>query len=180
MKQLTKTDFILYRECPNNVWTKWHMPEEYKKFPVSEFEQSLGEMGEDVEIEARKLFPGGYLIGKRSEGAQKLTKKLISEHTPVIFQAVFATDKYLAATDVLKWDQEAKAYDLYEIKMSSAENEDEEKDDGKPPKINRKKESNCKKICCFCPRWRKACFKGIFFDKAIFAQSKNTTRAEAG
>lgn len=27
-KLLTKTDFILYRECSHNVWVKWHKPEE--------------------------------------------------------------------------------------------------------------------------------------------------------
>ncbi|MBA4320405.1 MAG: hypothetical protein C0412_18560, partial [Flavobacterium sp.] len=140
-----------YRECPNNVWTKWHKPEEYKKFPVSEFEQSLGEMGNLVEEVARMLFPDGYLIKKRSKGAQELTKKLMGEHTPIIFQAVFSTadittetpsdsdlppnhspnlandsGKFLAASDVLKWNAEAKAYDLYEIKMSSAEGEDDD------------------------------------------------------
>ena len=126
MKQLTKTDFILYRECAKNVWVKWHMPEEYKKFPISEFEESLGVMGNEVEKLARGMFPDGYLVEKRSEGAQELTKKLMLVHTPIIFQAVFSTDKYLAATDVLKWNKEAKAYDLYEIKMSSTEGESEE------------------------------------------------------
>ena len=142
MKLLTKTDFILYRDCAKNVWIKWHKSEEYAKFEVSEFEKSLGVMGNEVEELARKMFPGGYLIGRRSDGAQELTKKLIAEHTPVIFQAVFATDKYLAATDVLKWNPEANAYDLYEIKMSSTKEieEDEEIEEGKPEKVNKKRE----------------------------------------
>ena len=146
MKQLTKTDFISYKECPNNVWIKWHMPEEYAKFPVSEFEQSLGEMGNEVEELARDMFPNGYLIEKRSEGAQELTMKLMSEHTPIIYQAVFSTDKYLAATDVIHWNEKASAYDLYEIKMSSTEGEDlpaqagEITDDNTPPKVNKKRE----------------------------------------
>ena len=125
MKQLTKTDFILYKECQKNVWIKWHKPEEYKKFEISEFEKALGVMGNEVEKLARGMFPDGYLVEKRSAGAQELTRVLMSEHTPVIFQAVFSTDKYLAATDVIKWNPEAKAYDLYEIKMSSTEGEDE-------------------------------------------------------
>jgi hypothetical protein len=84
------------------------------------------------------MFPKGYLVEKRSEGAQELTKKLVSEKTPVIFQAVFATDKYLAATDVLEWNEKAGAYDLYEIKMSSTDEGDEEDEDGKPKKNNKK------------------------------------------
>jgi len=55
--KLTKTDFILYRECPHNVWVKWHKPEEYAKFEVSEFEKSLGVMGNEVEELARGMFP---------------------------------------------------------------------------------------------------------------------------
>ncbi len=140
-KLLTKTDFILYRDCPNNVWVKWHMPEEYNKFEISEFEKSLGLMGIEVEKLARQRFPNGYLIEKRGEGAQKLTKELIAEQTPIIFQAVFSTDKFQAAADVLVWNKEAQAYDIYEIKMSSTDEEDESPvDDGKPPKVNRKKE----------------------------------------
>jgi hypothetical protein len=142
---ISKTDYILWRECPNNVWVKKHLPKEYAKFEVSEFEQSLAEMGNDVEALARGMFPNGYLVEKRSEGAQELTQKLINEHHSVIFQAVFSTDKYLAATDVLQWNEKVKAYDLYEIKMSTTE---EEADDGaveesgkeKPKKVNRKKE----------------------------------------
>lgn len=137
--KLSKTDFILYRECPNNVWVKRHKPEEYAKFETSEFEKSLAVMGNEVEELARGMFPAGYLVERRSKGAQELTQKLIAEKTLVIFQAVFATDKYLAATDVLVWNEPAKKYDIYEIKMSSTE-EDEEGDDGKPKRVNKKRE----------------------------------------
>ncbi len=164
MKQLTKTDFILYRECAKNVWIKWHMPEEYKKFPISKFEQSLGVMGNEVEKLARGMFPDGYLVEKRSEGAQELTKKLMLVHTPIIFQAVFSTDKYLAATDVLKWNKEAKAYDLYEIKMSSTEGEnDDVLEDGKEPKVNKKKELQYEYDLAFQTNVAKLC--GVNFNK---------------
>jgi len=133
---LSKTDFISFRECAKNVWIKWHKPEIYKGFELSDFEKSLVEMGNDVEILARGMFPNGYLVEKRGAGAQKLTKKLIEERMPVIFQAVFETDKFLAATDVLKWNSDTETYDLYEIKMSSTEEEDA---DGKMKK-NKKKE----------------------------------------
>ncbi|MEK7646500.1 MAG: DUF2779 domain-containing protein [Patescibacteria group bacterium] len=141
MPLLTKTDFILYRECPNNVWLKRNKPEEYCKFEISEFEKSLAVIGNDVEELARGMFPSGYLVERRSAGAQELTQKLIAEKTPVIFQAVFATDKCLAATDVLQWNDSAQKYDIYEIKMSSTEEDDEEEvEEGKPKKVNKKKE----------------------------------------
>lgn len=142
---LSKTDFISYRECAKNVWVKWHKPEIYNSFEISDFEKSLGEMGNEVEKLARGMFPNGYLVEKRSVGAQKLTSKLIAEKTPIIFQAVFETDKYLAATDVLKWNEKAHAYDLYEIKMSSTEEEDT---DGKIKK-NKKRKYNLNMISHF-------------------------------
>lgn len=136
---LTKTDFILYRECPNNVWVKRHKPEEYAKFEISDFEKSLGVMGYEVEELARGMFPSGYLVERRSEGAQELTQQLVRERTPVIFQAVFSNDKFLAAADVLKWNESEKMYDIYEIKMSSTDEEDDE-EDGKPKRVNKKRE----------------------------------------
>jgi len=135
-KLLSKTDYILYRECPNNVWVKWNKPDEYNKYEISEFEKALGVAGDEVEKLARGKFPDGILIEGRDTRAQTRTRELIEQKTPVIFQAVFATSKYLAATDILKWNTEAQAYDVYEIKMSSTE---EETEDGKIVK-NKKKE----------------------------------------
>jgi hypothetical protein len=40
------------------VWVKKHKPDVYDKFEVSEFEQSLAEMGNEVEALARGMFPG--------------------------------------------------------------------------------------------------------------------------
>ncbi len=141
MKLLTKTDYILYRDCSNDVWVKWHRREIYDEFEVSEFEKGLGEMGNEVEELARGMFFDGYLVNRRSEGAQELTKKLIEERKPIIFQAVFATDKFLTATDVLKWNEEVGKYDLYEIKMSSTEKSEFDNDEeGKIRRVDSKKE----------------------------------------
>jgi len=165
MKTLvSKTDYILYRECPKNVWIKWHIPEEYKKFEPSDFEKSLGVMGNEVEELARKIFPGGYLIERRSDGARELTEKLIAEHTPVIFQAVFSTEKYFAATDILKWNVEANMYDIYEVKMSSVSEEDyDEDEEGKPKKVNKKRELQYEYDLAFQTNVAKLC--GLNFNR---------------
>ena len=160
---LSKTDFILYRECPNNVWVKRHKPEEYAKFETSEFEKSLAMTGNEVEELARGMFPAGYLIERRSEGAQELTKKLISERVSVIFQAVFATDKYLAATDVLEWNDSAQKYDIYEIKMSSTEEDNEDEDEGKPKRVNKKRELQYEYDLAFQANVLKMC--GVLLNK---------------
>ena len=110
---ISKTDFILWRECPHNTWVKKNKPEVYNSFEISEFEKSLGEIGNEVELVARKMFPGGYLVEGRNQGSQDLTKKLIAEKTPTIFQGVFATDKFMAASDVLKWNEADNVSDIY-------------------------------------------------------------------
>ncbi|MEK7194147.1 MAG: hypothetical protein AAB660_00465, partial [Patescibacteria group bacterium] len=69
MSKLSKTDYISYRECPHNVWVKWHNQKEYDKHELSDFEKSLIEAGIGVEELARNKFPNGFLIEKRSAGA---------------------------------------------------------------------------------------------------------------
>ena len=54
---LSKTDYILFRECPKNVWYKIHRPEIYNQAELSEFEKAIIETGNEVELVARKLFP---------------------------------------------------------------------------------------------------------------------------
>ena len=145
--KLSKTDFILYRECPNNVWVKLHEPEEYSKFKISDFEKSLAVMGNEVERLARGCFQMVSWLKDEVMKHRKL-QKLISTKTPIIFQAVCATDKYLAATDVLVWNESENAYDLFEIKMSSAfeikqeemSDSDDDEEEPKPQKVNKKKE----------------------------------------
>ena len=38
---LTKTDYILYRECAKNVWYKIHKPEVWNESELSEFEKAI-------------------------------------------------------------------------------------------------------------------------------------------
>ncbi len=137
---LSKTDYILYLECPSNLWVKKYHPIEYAKFKISEFEKTLKGEGDDVELLARKIFFDGYIVEGRGEEAQKLTQKFIVNKTPVIFQAVFQTDKYLAATDVLVWNNSVQKYDLYEIKMSSFGHVNNFNNKEKTERINKKKE----------------------------------------
>ena len=58
---LTKTNYLIYRDCAHNAWVKLHKPQVYKAKPPSEFEQALMQTGRDVDELARNLFPGGVL-----------------------------------------------------------------------------------------------------------------------
>jgi hypothetical protein len=116
---ISKTDYILYRECAKDTWFKIHKPELYFSKELSEFVKALIETGNEVELEARKLFLGGVLIKGRDEMAQKETLDHIAKKIPTIFQAVFLKDGFLAATDVMQWDANSNAWILSEVKATS-------------------------------------------------------------
>jgi hypothetical protein len=47
--QLSKTNYLIYRDCPHSAWVKVHEPEVYNAKPLSLFDQSLLETGRDVD-----------------------------------------------------------------------------------------------------------------------------------
>lgn len=116
---VSKTDFLLYRECPKNAWLKKHRPEIFYAEPMSDFDKAIIDNGIDVENQARKLFPTGKLIENRDEYGIEQTQLLIKSHEPTIFQAVFSTQGFMAAIDVMKYDEKNSCYDVIEIKASS-------------------------------------------------------------
>jgi hypothetical protein len=60
--KLSKTDFLVYRDCAHNAWLKIHKPEVYGETPPSVFDQSIMETGNEVDKLARDLFPGSAPI----------------------------------------------------------------------------------------------------------------------
>lgn len=116
---LSKTDYILYRECPKNAWMKIHKPDIYYAAELSEFEKHIIETGNEVELVARQLFPSGVLIEGRDEKAQLETLDYIAKKGPTIFQPILVKDGFLAAIDVLKYDPENNGYQIYEIKATN-------------------------------------------------------------
>ncbi len=125
MHIVSKTDYLLYRECQKNAWLKIHKPDVYYSNELSDFEKSIIETGNEVEAEARLLFPTGILIEGRDVVAQEKTAKLVAdlakETAPVqtLFQPVFVKDGFMAAVDVLQYEAATKSYSIYEIKASN-------------------------------------------------------------
>jgi hypothetical protein len=117
---LTKKDYILYRECPKNVWYKIHKPEIYFESELSEFDKSIMETGNEVELVARKLFPDGILIERRDEKGQEATQNYLKKKQGVLFQSIFVKDGYLAAIDILKFDSKLDTYSIYEVKSTNS------------------------------------------------------------
>lgn len=116
---LSKTDYILYRECPKNAWFKIHKPDLYYESELSEFDKAIIETGNEVELVARQLFPSGKLIEGRGVEAQRLTQDCLSKHEPILFQPAFSQDGFFAAVDILKFDPATNGYSIFEVKATN-------------------------------------------------------------
>ena len=99
MITISKTDYLVYRECRKNAWFKIHRPEIYNQFQLSEFDRAIIETGNEVEGVARQLFPNGILIEGRDLQGRNATLSHIARKTPVLFQPVFLKDNFLAALE---------------------------------------------------------------------------------
>ena len=115
---LTKTDYILWRECKKNTWLKVHKPDIYKAAELSEFEKQIIETGNEVDIISRQLFPGGFLVEGRGEKSQTLTQELLQKKQQVMFQPEFLQDNFRAASDILELNDDG-TYNLYEVKSTT-------------------------------------------------------------
>jgi hypothetical protein len=124
--KLSKTNYLVYRDCGHNAWVKVHKPEIYHAEPLSVFDQAIIETGNDVDVRARALFPGGVLI-RRGDAAG--TAELVAARTPVLYQPVFETERYTTACDILVWNDALGTYDLYEVKASTSGEDRRAKDD---------------------------------------------------
>jgi len=116
---ISKTDYMLWRECPKNAWLKIHKPEIYYASELTEFDRSIIENGLEVEKVARSLYPNGFLIVGREEEAQHTTRNLLAAKTPTLFQPIFERDGFVAAIDELEYDSETGSYTIREIKSST-------------------------------------------------------------
>ncbi len=120
---VSKTDYLVYRDCPKNAWMKIHRPEVYFQTEMASFVKLIIETGNEVEAVARELFPTGVLIKGRDEEAEEETQKYLGAKEATLFQPIFRREGFLAACDVLKFDEETGKYDIYEIKATNEADE---------------------------------------------------------
>ncbi len=124
MTVISKTEYMLWRECPKNAWLKVHKPDIYYASELTEFDKSNIDNGIEVEEVARRLFPGGSLIVGRGEEARLMTRERLAARTPTLFQPIFERDGFLAAVDVLQLIAETSGYIIREIKSSTKAKEE--------------------------------------------------------
>ena len=66
MRQLTKTDFIQYLNCPESLWLLKNKPSDYSKGEFSLFLEKLIKEGYEVEEYAKLLFPNGVDLPEKT------------------------------------------------------------------------------------------------------------------
>lgn len=115
--KLSKTNFLIWRDCRHDAWMKVHRPAIYNAVPLSDFDQSIIDGGNEVDVLAREVFPGGVTVPRK---AAAQTAELVAARTAVLYQPVFETDHFTTACDILVWNEAGAAYDLYEVKGSTS------------------------------------------------------------
>lgn len=125
--KLSKTDFLIFKDCEKNAWLKVHKPDIYYAKPLSIFDQGIIETGNEVDTLARDLFPEGVIPANRD--ASDETMEFVKAQIPTIYQPVFETDRYKVICDILVWNPLFKVYDLYEVKASNSGENKKSKDE---------------------------------------------------
>ena len=114
MNLLSKTDYMVWKECPHNAWMKKWEPDIYYALPPSEFDKSLITAGNQVEEKAREFFGEGILIEGRDEQSLNRTKELLQNKKDMLFQACFSDGTLFAAVDILKQSNPELKKELYQ------------------------------------------------------------------
>lgn len=120
MRPISKSTFLHFQICPKDTWLRLHRPDFAEKFAPTDFELQIMEQGNEVEVQARLLFPTGSLVSSTGDEAVAETKRLMDAGTEAIFQATFLADGFFAKCDVLKKGDEAGTWDVYEIKGTNS------------------------------------------------------------
>ncbi len=124
VSSISKTDYILWRACAKNAWLRIHKPDVYYSTELTEYEQSVMEMGIEVERVARGLFPDGAIVTGSQTNALQETRSLIASNTPTLFQPVFEREECLAVVDVLRCETGTNDWSIYEVKSATKAKEE--------------------------------------------------------
>jgi hypothetical protein len=119
VSSISKTDYILWRACAKNAWLRIHKPDVYYSTELTEYEQSVMEMGIEVERVARGLFPDGVIAGGSTKDALRETHSFVVSRVHAVFQPAFELEEFLALIDVLQCEPETEGWSIYEVKTGT-------------------------------------------------------------
>lgn len=117
---LTKTDFTHYYECPVRLWLERKRPDAIPEDPGLE---ALFAMGREVDMLARKLFPGGIEVKEFGARGWAETQRLLKKGTWAIFQPTVIAKEIMCRPDILTFNEDEAAWDIREVKMAVGEND---------------------------------------------------------
>jgi hypothetical protein len=122
--RLSKSRYTAGVQCHKLLWWKVHEPLAVELQPDKVLQDRF-DQGVHVGTLARGTFPGGVLIDLPHNAVDErlaLTRKLIDDGAPAIFEASFLADNTFVAVDVLT--PQAGGFHLTEVKSSSSQKEE--------------------------------------------------------
>ena len=122
--RLSKSKYTAGVQCHKLLWWKVHEPKAIELQPDKVLQDRF-DQGAQVGALARDRFPGGVLIDLPHTAVEqrvKLTRKLIDDGAPAIFEASFLADNTFVAVDVLT--RHNGGFHLTEVKSSSSQKEE--------------------------------------------------------
>ncbi len=117
--RLSKSRFTAGLQCHKQLWWKAHEPDAPELVP-SPAQRAIFDQGTRVGEVARTYVPGGVLVDvPHNAFAQRLamTKRLLDQRVPAIYEASFDAGNVYAAVDILERDGDA--FRLIEVKSST-------------------------------------------------------------
>ncbi len=128
-KILSKSKIMRGYRCPKSLYLTLHDPQ--KEAPVSENLQALFDQGNEVGLEARKLFPNGSAIHCKPwefiDSVQQ-TKQFIEQGEKTIYEAAFLYQGAYSRMDIINYSETSQKWSLYEVKSSTSVKEEHIKD----------------------------------------------------
>jgi len=122
--RLSKSRYTAGIQCHKYLWWKVHEPKAVELQPGKVLQDRF-DQGAHVGTLARDRFPGGVLIDlphRAVDQRVKLTRKLIDDGAPAIFEASFLADNTFVAVDVLT--PQDGGFHLTEVKSSNSQKEE--------------------------------------------------------
>ena len=122
--RLSKSRYTAGAQCHKLLWWKVHEPNALELQPDKVLQDRF-DQGAQVGALARGRFPGGVLIDLPHRAVTErvaLTRELIDDGAPAIFEASFLADHTFVAVDVLAPND--RGFHLTEVKSSSSQKEE--------------------------------------------------------
>jgi predicted RecB family nuclease len=114
---ISKTAFLKFEQCQKAFY--FYKKHPYLRDKISIDKQLTFKRGHQVGDLAQTLFPGGIDVSKKTKNSAEgleLTRTLIANKTPVIYEATFSFNDALIMVDILCLENEK--YTAYEVKSS--------------------------------------------------------------